>query len=445
MAKTIQIDRRRHLTDEPRHRAQPLASRHRAGGRGGRGRGSRPRGPRRDGRLPDAEHHRGRLPVPTAGRDSSPHRAGPRQGRPPGRSAGGRVPRHRPQRWAFTAIMPGLGFLRDVMTTPFSSTGPSPTAGPRRPSCPACASPVPRSWASPGVAPSRAQVDAWARRETELAARNGFALPPDAGRCRAGLRARRPRTGCAPAPARERRQLRCQAAPKGASCSCPSRWRAPSSRPATATSPRATARCASPRSRWAPPAPCASACIAGRPSATASAGRALRAATTSSIRVGGAEKFVATMGMPVDEHGVNQGENLNLACRNAMLNMMQLLQERGFSREQAYSSAASPSICGSATSSTCRTSWSRRSCPRTSFRAEGRGGPLTITARPLYIGDERFRRGSHASSRSADRQQLVRPSCLGHVGGPRRHHRRDDAGDRPPRRGLPRHLDAAHL
>ena len=42
------------------------------------------------------------------------------------------------------------------------------------------------------------------------------------------------------------------------------------------------------------------------------------------------------MGMPVDDHGVNQGENLNLACRNAILNMMQLLQERGFSREQAY-------------------------------------------------------------------------------------------------------------
>jgi formamidase len=42
------------------------------------------------------------------------------------------------------------------------------------------------------------------------------------------------------------------------------------------------------------------------------------------------------MGMPVDERGVNQGENLNLACRNAILTMMQLLQERGFSREQAY-------------------------------------------------------------------------------------------------------------
>ena len=42
------------------------------------------------------------------------------------------------------------------------------------------------------------------------------------------------------------------------------------------------------------------------------------------------------MGMPVDEQGVNQGENLNVACRSAVLNMMALLMERGFTREQAY-------------------------------------------------------------------------------------------------------------
>jgi formamidase len=33
---------------------------------------------------------------------------------------------------------------------------------------------------------------------------------------------------------------------------------------------------------------------------------------------------------------VNRSEDLNLACRNAVLNMMALLEERGFSREQAY-------------------------------------------------------------------------------------------------------------
>ena len=44
------------------------------------------------------------------------------------------------------------------------------------------------------------------------------------------------------------------------------------------------------------------------------------------------------------------------------------------------------------------------------------------------------------------RQQLVvRPARLGHVGRARRHHRRDDAGDRPARRRFPRHLHAADL
>jgi formamidase len=47
-------------------------------------------------------------------------------------------------------------------------------------------------------------------------------------------------------------------------------------------------------------------------------------------------RFVATMGMPVDAQGKNHGEDLNLACRNALLAMLDLIQERGFSREQAY-------------------------------------------------------------------------------------------------------------
>ena len=34
--------------------------------------------------------------------------------------------------------------------------------------------------------------------------------------------------------------------------------------------------------------------------------------------------------------GEIESENLTLAARNAVINMMTLLQERGFSREQAY-------------------------------------------------------------------------------------------------------------
>ena len=48
------------------------------------------------------------------------------------------------------------------------------------------------------------------------------------------------------------------------------------------------------------------------------------------------QRFLGVMGMPIDADGRNHSEDLNLACRNAVLNMIELLQERGFSREQAY-------------------------------------------------------------------------------------------------------------
>ena len=48
------------------------------------------------------------------------------------------------------------------------------------------------------------------------------------------------------------------------------------------------------------------------------------------------ERFMGVMGFPINSKGEVEGENLALACRNAVLNMIELLQERGLSREQAY-------------------------------------------------------------------------------------------------------------
>jgi acetamidase/formamidase len=46
--------------------------------------------------------------------------------------------------------------------------------------------------------------------------------------------------------------------------------------------------------------------------------------------------FIATMGMPVTDDGVQQNGDLNLAARNALMNMIALLEERGFTKAQAY-------------------------------------------------------------------------------------------------------------
>ncbi len=47
------------------------------------------------------------------------------------------------------------------------------------------------------------------------------------------------------------------------------------------------------------------------------------------------KRFVATTGMPIAD-GVNDGGNISLATRQALLNMIDLLMGRAYSREQAY-------------------------------------------------------------------------------------------------------------
>jgi formamidase len=46
--------------------------------------------------------------------------------------------------------------------------------------------------------------------------------------------------------------------------------------------------------------------------------------------------FIATTGMPVHRDGRQEGGDVNLAARNALLEMIDLLQERGWSKAQAY-------------------------------------------------------------------------------------------------------------
>ncbi|HLX30785.1 MAG TPA: acetamidase/formamidase family protein [Casimicrobiaceae bacterium] len=46
--------------------------------------------------------------------------------------------------------------------------------------------------------------------------------------------------------------------------------------------------------------------------------------------------FIATTGMPIRGDGTNEAGDITLATRNAVINMIDLLQERGWTREQAY-------------------------------------------------------------------------------------------------------------
>jgi formamidase len=242
-----------------------------------------------------------------------------------------------PQRWAFTAIMPGLGFLRDVMTTPYLVHWDIADGAATSRQLPGVRIPGAPFMGVSGVAPSRAQVEAWARREGELLARGGMVFPPDAGgavpatgpAATQGLRTLPPRENGGNFDVKQLSpgsRLLLPVAVEGALFSTGDGHFAQGDGEVCVTAVEMGATCvvrfrvrrgeAERRGiRWP---------------------RFERSDYFIEPRFAAPQRFIATMGMPVDEQGVNQGENLNVACRNAVLTMMALLQERGYTREQAY-------------------------------------------------------------------------------------------------------------
>ena len=242
-----------------------------------------------------------------------------------------------PQRWGFSAIVPNLGFLRDVMITPFLVHWNIADGWATSPQVPRVRVPGAPFMGVSGVAPSRQQLEAWTRREAELAARGGVVLPPDtAGAVPAsgavathGLRTLPPRENGGNFDVKQLTKgarLLLPVAVEGALFSTGDAHFAQGDGEVCVTAVEMSATCvvrfrvhrgeAERRSiRWP---------------------RFQRTDYFADPRWAVPQRFIATMGMPVDEQGVNHGENLNVACRSAVLNMINLLQERGFSREQAY-------------------------------------------------------------------------------------------------------------
>ncbi len=242
-----------------------------------------------------------------------------------------------PQPHGFTAIIPGLGFLRDVFTTPFLvhwdirdgwATSPR-LRGVRIPGAP--------FMGVSGVAPSLAQVRAWTARENDLMSRGGMVFPPDATgavpghgpAATEGLRTLPPRENGGNFDVKQLTKgskLLLPVAVEGALFSTGDGHFAQGDGEVCVTAVEMGATVA----------------VRFRVLKGSGAARALRGPRFSH---GGyfappewasPKGFVAVMGMPIRDDGVNEGENLTLACRNAVLNMIDLLQERGWSREQAY-------------------------------------------------------------------------------------------------------------
>jgi formamidase len=242
-----------------------------------------------------------------------------------------------PQPYAFSAIVPGLGFLRDIYTTPFLVHWRISDGWATSPQLPGVRIPGASFMGVSAVAPSHAQLRAWARRERDLLARGGFVFPPDATGAvpghgpvaTAGLRTLPPRENGGNFDVKQLTKgakLLLPVAVEGALFSVGDGHFAQGDGEVCVTAVEMGATVA----------------VRLRVLKGGAAAPHLRAPRFSHADYfappewAAPQRFVATMGMPIRDDGVNDGENLTLACRNALLNMLDLLQERGWSREQAY-------------------------------------------------------------------------------------------------------------
>jgi formamidase len=237
---------------------------------------------------------------------------------------------------AFSAIMPGLGFLRDVFAEPFLVHWRIADGWATSAQIPGVRIPGAPFMGVSAVAPSAEALAAWTAREQRALDRGGFVLPPDPngavpqGPCGlAGLRTLPPRENGGNFDVKQLTRgarLFLPVFKEGGLFSTGDGHFAQGDGEVCVTAVEMGATAA----------------IRFKVHKDLAARRKFSAPVFArdtyfvDPRFAAPSRFLAVMGMPINAAGEIEAENLTLACRNAVLNMIELLQERGFSREQAY-------------------------------------------------------------------------------------------------------------
>lgn len=242
-----------------------------------------------------------------------------------------------PQSAGWTRFRPGGGFLHDVFPEPYlvhwEMNGDWATSS----QLPRVRIPNGSFMGTAGLAPSRVQLEAWTRREADLVARGGIAylpdpkdaVPSDGPVAHEGLRTIPPRENCGNVDAKQLTKgsrLLIPVTVEGALYSVGDGHFAQGDSECclTAIEMGATAvvqfrvhqgEAERHNIRWP---------------------RFAHSGYFAAPKWAAPRNFIATMGMSVREDGTQEDADLTLAARNALLNMIELLQERGWSREQAY-------------------------------------------------------------------------------------------------------------
>lgn len=238
-----------------------------------------------------------------------------------------------PEAHGFSAVLPGLGFLRDLMTEPFLVHWRLGEGWATSDQIPGVRIPGAPFMGISAVAPSHDEVVAWNAREQALREAGGMAPPPNpdgavphGGPCAVhGLRTNPPRENGGNFDVKQLTRgarLFLPVSVPGALFSTGDGHFAQGDGEVSVTAVEMAATVA----------------VRFRLHKGLAERRRLTAPAFShaSYDPGPCDRFFGAMGYPIDADGRNDGENLTLAARNALLNMMILLQERGFTEKQAY-------------------------------------------------------------------------------------------------------------
>lgn len=242
-----------------------------------------------------------------------------------------------PQEYAWTRILPGFGFLHDLFKEPYLVHWDLTDQYGTSPMLPGVRIPNSAFMGTAGVAPSQHQVEEWSRREAEVSNHGGLAfhpdvrsaVPPNGSAASHGLRTIPPRENGGNTDVKQLTQgsrLLLPVNVDGALYSAGDAHFAQGDSECCGTAMEMSAtvvvrfnihrgEAARHRIRWP---------------------RFAHPDLYTSPEWAVPKNFIATMGMPVRKDGTNDGGNVTLATRNAVIQMIELLQERGWTREQAY-------------------------------------------------------------------------------------------------------------
>ena len=232
-----------------------------------------------------------------------------------------------PQAYGWTRFVPGAGFLRDLFTEHFIVDWQLKEGWATSAQLPGVRIPEGSFMGTAGVAPSRDQMKEWTRREAELAQRGGVAFPPDpehaipsGGRvAREGLRTIPPRENCGNVDAKQ--------LTKGSRLFIPVNVDGALYSVGDGHFAQGDGECCITAIEMG-----ATAVVRFKIHEGEAARKGIRwpryahPGYFASPEWATPRNFIATMGMPIRDDGVQEGEDLTLAARNAVINMIELLE-----------------------------------------------------------------------------------------------------------------------